>query len=79
MLIKGKNRDTEIQFEADIDLDFWSLPLSVCRIKMPQVGSLDGGWSFVLRILCFQLSWEIWKWGHEITDVGNSIEDMTSG
>ncbi len=79
MLIKGKDRDTAIAFEADIDLDFWSLPASICRIKMPVVGGLDGGLALILRVLCFQFSWEIWKWSHEVTDVGNSIEDLFNG
>ncbi len=76
MLIKGKDRDTEITFETCADLGFWVLPLSICFIHMPKVGSLAGGLEFILRILCFQFSWEIWKWEHEITDVENSIEEL---
>ena len=76
MLIKGKDRDTEISFEACVGLGFWALPVSICFIRMPRAGSLNGGWSFIFHILCFQFSWEIWKWAHEVVDVGNSIEEL---
>ena len=80
MLIKGKDRDIEITFEASVDLGFWALPASICFIGM-QIG--DGGRVFhtLIRILCFQFSWEIWKWDwtEEVTDVENSIEELFNG
>lgn len=79
MLIKGKNYDYELDFETSLDWGFWALPVSICFIEMPHVGSIVGGGSFLLRILCFQFSWEVWKWSHEVTDVGNSIEELFNG
>ncbi len=79
MVFKRKNYGIEIAFGANIDLGFWALPCSICFIKMPQVGSLDSGFHTLLHILCFQFSWEIWKWSYEITDVNDSIEELLNG
>jgi hypothetical protein len=81
MLIKGKNssQDTEINFEAGIDLGFWALPVSICWISKPKLYCLSGGFDILFRILCFQFSWGIWKWDHEVIDVGNSIEELFNG
>ncbi len=76
MIIKRKNRDLEIIFEANPDLGFWSIPLSIGVINITFGNLLDKGCILILRILCFQFSWEIWKWSHEVTDIGNSIEDL---
>ena len=76
MIFKRKNFDYELEFEASIDFGFWALPCSICFIHMPKVGSLDGGFCILLRIFCFQFSWEIWKWAHEVTDVNDSIEEL---
>ncbi len=80
MLIKGKNFDVEITFEANLDLGFWSIPLSIGVINI-RLGShqLDRGRILILRVFCFQFSWEIWKWSHEVTDIGNSIEELFNG
>ena len=76
MLFKGKDRDLEIDFEANIDLSFWALPVSICLTSIPKVSCLNGGWALILRILCFQFSLELWKWKHEITDTGSSIKNL---
>ncbi len=78
MLFKGKDRDIEIEFEACVDLDFWALPASICFIHI-QVGLAGYVFHTLLRILCFQFSWEIWKWSHEATDVNDSIEELFNG
>lgn len=78
MLFKGKNQDYEIDFEANVDLGYWALLVSICHINMPKIGCLDSGHALILRVLCFQFSWELWKWGEnrEITDVETSIEEI---
>ncbi len=76
MLFRGKDQDFEIDFGANIDLGYWALPVSICSISTPIVGCLDGGWALILRVLCFQFSWEIWKWKHGVTDVNDSIKNI---
>ena len=76
MLFKRKNYDYEFDFEVDIDFGFWALPLSMCFIKMPRVGSLDSGFHSLLRFFCIQFSLEIWKWSHKVTDVDKSIDKI---
>lgn len=79
MLFKGKDQDIETEFEASVDLGYWALPVSICFIPTPIVGCLDGGWALILRVLCFQFSWVIWKWSHETTDTETSFEDLLNG
>ncbi len=80
MLFKGKNLDYEIEFEACVDLSFWALPVSVCLIGLPGISCLSGGWAFILRILCFQISLEVWKWRkHKVVDINDSIEEIFNG
>ncbi|KKM91705.1 hypothetical protein LCGC14_1225780 [marine sediment metagenome] len=79
MLFKGKNLDYEINFEANVDLGYWALPVSICFILTPAVSCLDGGRVLILRVLCFQFSLELWEWKHEVIDVGTSIEDIIDG
>ncbi len=80
MIFKGKDCDIEITFEANIDLGFWSIPLSIGVINITFGNLLDRGCILILRVLCFQLSWEIWKWSKEITDVETTtVEDLFDG
>ena len=79
MLIKGKDYDTEVSSEFFIELDFWSLPLSVCIVRTPQAGCLSEMTVWILRFLCFGIAVSKWKWGKEVTDVGNSIEEILNG
>ena len=76
MNFKGKDYTYELEFGGCVDLGFWSLPFSICYVQMSTIVCLKGGWSIVIRCLCFQFSIEMWKWGKEIVDVGNSIEDL---
>ncbi len=79
MLIKRKNYDYELDFDFDIDFGYWALPVSICFIHMPEVGSLNSGFHTLLRIFCFQFSWEIWEWSHEVTDVDYPIGRLFDG
>jgi len=79
MIFKGEHNDYEVSFEVGIDFGFWALPASICFIHLPYVGCLDSGFHTLLRVLCFQFSMEIWRWSHEVTDVGNSIEELFNG
>ncbi len=79
MIFKRKNYDYEVEFDGCVDPGFWSIPLSIGGINITFGNLLDIGCILILRILCFQFSWEIWKWSHEVTDVNYSIEDITNG
>ena len=76
MLFKRKDLDYEIDFEANVSLSFWALPISICFTSIPYVPTMCGAWALILRVLCFQFSLELWEWDHETVDVGTSIEDM---
>ena len=80
MVFKRKNYDIEINFDANVDLSFWALPVSICFLRM-QIGSGGRVFHTLIRILCFQLSWEIWRWNwtDEVTDIDNSVEDLFNG
>lgn len=79
MILKRKNYDIEISSEFFIELDFWSLPLSVCIIRTPQIGCSSKIITWILRFLCFGVAVSKWKWGREITDTVNTIEDLFDG
>lgn len=79
MVFKGKEHDYEFSFEINVDFGFWALPCSICFIYLPYVGTVDSGFHTMFRIFCVQFSLEIWRWSHEVTDVGNSIEDIING
>ena len=76
MVFKCKKFDYEFEFDGYIDLNFWALPFSILWTRIDNCRSLE--WQFVLifRFCCLQVSLDIWKWGHEITDVGGSIEGL---
>ena len=76
---KRKSGDS-IDYEFNLDWRFWSLPFSICYVPTPALGdTLEGGGAVCLRFLCFQLAIEWWNWTDEVTDVGDSIEELFNG
>lgn len=79
MVFKRKNYDTEINFWVNMDFGFWALPCSICGIVTPSIGCLTRAFTLIIRVLCFQFSWEIWKWDKEVTDINDSVENILNG